>query len=82
MNFRIADSSTDILAKLTREEQKAVKTTAFDLQLDPAQSPECNFINAIKQRTSIWINQAQRMAPDFSYLPRLKFDQRKAKYGY
>lgn len=36
MNFRIADTFTDSLAKLTGDEQKAVKTTAFDLQLNPA----------------------------------------------
>ncbi len=36
MNFRIADTFTDSLAKLTGEEQKLVKTTAFDLQLNPA----------------------------------------------
>ena len=36
MDFRIADTFTDSLAKLTRDEQKAVKTTAFDLQLNPA----------------------------------------------
>ena len=36
MEFRIADTFTDSLAKLTGEEQKAVKTTAFDLQMDPA----------------------------------------------
>ncbi len=36
MNFRIADTFTDSLAKLKGEEQKAVKTTAFDLQLNPA----------------------------------------------
>lgn len=36
MQFRIADMFTDSLAKLTGEEQKAVKTTAFDLQLNPA----------------------------------------------
>ena len=36
MNFRIADTFTDSLSKLTNEEQKAVKTTAFDLQLNPA----------------------------------------------
>src|ERR1700687_1271704 len=35
MEFRIADTFTDSLARLTGEEQKAVKTTAFDLQLDP-----------------------------------------------
>ncbi len=38
MQFRIADTFTDSLAKLTGEEQKAVKTTAFDLQLNPANS--------------------------------------------
>lgn len=36
MNFLIADTFTDSLAKLTGEEQKAVKTTAFDLQMNPA----------------------------------------------
>lgn len=36
MEFRIAASFTDSLARLTGEEQKAVKTTAFDLQLNPA----------------------------------------------
>jgi superfamily I DNA/RNA helicase/mRNA-degrading endonuclease RelE of RelBE toxin-antitoxin system len=36
MNFRISDTFTDSLAKLTGDEQKAVKTTAFDLQLNPA----------------------------------------------
>jgi hypothetical protein len=36
MEFRIADTFTGSLARLTGEEQKAVKTTAFDLQLNPA----------------------------------------------
>jgi len=36
MNFRIADTFTDSLARLTGDEQKIVKTTAFDLQLNPA----------------------------------------------
>ncbi|MEW6774685.1 MAG: 3'-5' exonuclease [Bdellovibrionota bacterium] len=36
MQFRIADTFTDSLARLTGEEQKAVKTTAFDLQMNPA----------------------------------------------
>lgn len=36
MQFRIADTFTASLAKLTGQEQKAVKTTAFDLQLNPA----------------------------------------------
>src|SRR5436853_5146359 len=37
MEFRIADTFTDSLARLRGEEQKAVKTTAFDLQLNPSQ---------------------------------------------
>src|SRR6202140_4453959 len=36
MEFRIADTFTDSLARLTGDEQKSVKTTAFDLQLNPA----------------------------------------------
>jgi len=36
MQFRIASTFTDSLAKLTGEEQKVVKTTAFDLQTNPA----------------------------------------------
>jgi len=36
MEFRIADTFTASLNRLTGEEQKAVKTAAFDLQLNPA----------------------------------------------
>jgi mRNA-degrading endonuclease RelE of RelBE toxin-antitoxin system len=36
VDFRIADTFTDSLARLTGDEQKAVKTTAFDLQVNPA----------------------------------------------
>ena len=32
MEFRIADTFTDSLTKLTADGQKAAKTTAFDLQ--------------------------------------------------
>lgn len=42
MDFRIADTFTDSLARLTGDEQKAVKTTAFDLQMNPA-SPGMSF---------------------------------------
>jgi mRNA-degrading endonuclease RelE of RelBE toxin-antitoxin system len=42
MKLLIADTFTDSLARLTTDEQKAVKTTAFDLQLDPA-SPGMKF---------------------------------------
>src|SRR5262247_1336817 len=37
MEFRIADTFTESLTRLTGEEQKAVKITAFDLQMNPAQ---------------------------------------------
>lgn len=36
MNFHIADSFTAALARLTGQEQKQAKTSAFDLQLNPA----------------------------------------------
>jgi hypothetical protein len=36
MDFRIADTFTAALARLPAQDQKAVKTSAFDMQLDPA----------------------------------------------
>lgn len=42
MQFRIADTFTASLARLTAMEQKAAKTTAFDLQMNPA-SPGLSF---------------------------------------
>lgn len=42
MEFRIADTFTDSLSRLTGDEQKVIKTTAFDLQLNPA-NPGLNF---------------------------------------
>ena len=36
MEFRIADTFTSSLNRLTADEQRAAKTTAFDLQLNPA----------------------------------------------
>jgi hypothetical protein len=36
MNSRIADTFRSSLAKLTANEQKAAKTTVFDLQMDPS----------------------------------------------
>ena len=37
MNFRIADTFTSSLARLPNEQQRAAKTAAFDLQVNPAQ---------------------------------------------
>ncbi len=42
MLFRLADTFTAALGRLTNAEQKAVKTTAFDLQTNPA-SPGLSF---------------------------------------
>jgi superfamily I DNA/RNA helicase len=49
MQFVIADTFTDSLGRLTGDEQKAVKTTAFDLQLNPA-SPGMSFHKLDKAR--------------------------------
>lgn len=49
MEFRISDTFTDSLAKLTNDEQKAVKTAAFDLQLNPAH-PSLQFHKLDKAR--------------------------------
>jgi hypothetical protein len=36
MNFLIANTFSDSLARLVAQEQKVVKITAFDLQMNPA----------------------------------------------
>ena len=43
--------STDSLARLTGDEQKAVKTTAFDLQMDPT-APGLSFHKLEGRKTS------------------------------
>src|SRR4030095_8445681 len=53
IEFRIADTFTDSLTRLTGEEQKAVKTTAFDLQISPAQ-PGMQFHKLEKSRDPIF----------------------------
>ena len=56
MEFRIADTFTDSLAKLTGDEQKAVKTAAFDLQLNPAHPVRVNLdIRLILQTSKIFL---------------------------
>jgi len=49
MEFRIADTFTDSLARLSCDEQKAVKTTAFDLQVNPT-SPGMQFHKLTKAK--------------------------------
>ena len=54
MEFLIADTFTDSLARLTGEEQKVTKTTAFDLQLNPA-NPGMSFHKLDKAKDkSFW----------------------------
>src|SRR6266511_4082574 len=64
MEFRIADTFTESLARLTGDEQKAVKTTAFDLQINPA-SPGMSFHKLAKSRDkgfwSVRVNQDVRI---------------------
>ncbi len=64
MEFRIADTFTESLARLTGDEQKAVKTTAFDLQINPA-SPGMSFHKLAKSRDkgfwSVRVNQDVRL---------------------
>src|SRR5687767_10054487 len=49
MDFRIADTFMDSLVRLTGDEQKAAKTTAFDLQVNPA-NPGMHFHKVEKSR--------------------------------
>jgi mRNA-degrading endonuclease RelE of RelBE toxin-antitoxin system len=54
MNFRIADTFTDSLGRLTAQEQKAVKTTAFDLQINPS-APGLSFHKLDRAKdTNFW----------------------------
>ena len=54
MEFRIADTFTDSLARLTGDEQKAAKTRAFDLQMDPS-APGLSFhkLDKAKDKNSL-----------------------------
>lgn len=49
MEFRIADTFTDSLAKLSGDEQKVAKTTAFDLQMNP-ENPGMQFHKLSKSK--------------------------------
>ena len=64
MQFRIADKFTESLAKLNGEEQRAAKTTAFDLQLNPGQ-PGLQFHRVERARDknfwSVRVNKGVRM---------------------
>jgi hypothetical protein len=54
LDFLIADTFSDSLGRLTGDEQKAVKTTAFDLQMNPA-NPGMHFHKLEKSKDkSFW----------------------------
>lgn len=54
MEFRIADTFTDSLGRLTAQEQRAVKTTAFDLQMDSS-APGLSFHKLDRAKdTNFW----------------------------
>jgi len=52
-DFRISDTFTDSLARLNGDEQKAVKTSAFDWQLNPA-SLGLSFHKLDRPRIKTW----------------------------
>jgi mRNA-degrading endonuclease RelE of RelBE toxin-antitoxin system len=64
MEFRIADTFVDSLTRLSGDEQKATKTTAFDLQLNP-ENPGMKFhkLSKAKDRNfwSIRVSSSLRM---------------------
>jgi len=70
MEFRISDTFTDSLARLTGDEQKAVKTTAFDLQINPS-NPGLNFhkIDRAKDKNfwSVYVNMDIRLIVHKTY---------------
>lgn len=63
MNFRIADTFTDTLTYLTGNEQKAVGTTAFDVQMNPANA-NMRFFKL--QRDQYWSRIAVKVINHFS----------------
>ncbi|MDA1136979.1 MAG: hypothetical protein O3B01_00225 [Planctomycetota bacterium] len=63
MEFLIADTFTDSLARLTNAEQKVVKTTAFDLQVIPA-NPGIQFHKTERDRDSnFWSARVMTVLP-------------------
>ena len=60
VEFRIADTFTSSLARLRVDEQKAVKTTVFDLQVDPSRpSLRLHRVDSVRDR-SFWSVRAGR----------------------
>lgn len=67
MEFRISDTFTGSLSKLTGDEQKAVKMTAFDLQLDPVNAGmQFHKLDRAKHNKHFW---SIRVSRDIRILP-------------
>src|SRR4051812_40277126 len=87
VDFRIADTFTGSLGRLTSDEQKAVKTTAFDLQLNPA-NPGMSFHKLDKAKDknfwSVRVNRGIRLIvhrSEASLLPQGREARRPAGAG-
>jgi len=86
MPLLIADTFTTSLAKLTGDEQKAVKTTAFDLQLNP-ESPGLQFHKLLRAKDpnfwSVRVNLDIRLiVPKTGLLPRQFLKSRPNNLSY
>ena len=65
MEFRIADKFIESHARLTVDERKLVKTTAFDLQLNPASPGVCfHKLDRTKDKNFWSVRGRQRYLPD------------------
>jgi hypothetical protein len=56
MDFRMADTFTESLGRLTAQKQKAVKTTAFDLRTDPS-GPGLSSVEAEIHAVGTWLSE-------------------------
>ena len=53
MDFRIADTFADSLARLTGNEPKAVKTPTFDLHPNPVTHPKTGAVQLVEIRETV-----------------------------
>jgi hypothetical protein len=82
MEFRNADTFTDSLARLTGEEQKAIKSNAFDLQLNPAQ-PGMQLYKLDKARDpNFWSMRVSRTIRPFRFSKGQKTKAKRSGHGF
>jgi hypothetical protein len=73
MQFRISDTFTDSLTRLTADEQKAVKITAFDLQQNPV-NPGLKFHRIEKSKDLVQTEEATKNAFIMPFIAALGYD--------